>query len=82
MVFSFSVYAAGEVEYVWLTVSNAMSGEPIEGVSITVDQAYIGETGPLGRILIPEGTHGQLLALYHTSYDAGYYSRKELQVRD
>ena len=49
MVFSFSVYAAGEVEYVWLTVSNAMSGEPIEGVSITVDQAYIGETGPLGR---------------------------------
>lgn len=59
MVFSFSVYAAGEVEYVWLTVSNAMSGEPIEGVSITVDQAYIGETGPLGRILIPEGKIGR-----------------------
>ena len=71
MVFSFSVYAAGEVEYIWLTVSNAMSGEPIEGVSITVDQAYIGETGPLGRILIPEGTPGQLIALYHTSYAAG-----------
>ena len=82
MVFSFSVYAAGEVEYVWLTVRNAMSGEPIEGVSITVDQAYIGETGPLGRILIPEGMPGQLIALYHTSYAAGYYSRKELQERD
>src|SRR6056300_305082 len=62
--------------------SQRMSGEPIEGVSITVEQAYIGETGPLGRILIPNGTPGQLIALYHTSYSAGYYSRKELQERD
>ncbi len=82
LAFSLSGYAAGDADYVWLTVRNAMSGEPIEGVSITVEQAYIGETGPLGRILIPNGTPGQLIALYHTSYSAGYYSRKELQERD
>ena len=82
LAFSLSGYAAGDADYVWLTVSNAMSGEPIEGVSITVEQAYIGETGPLGRILIPEGMPGQLIALYHTSYAAGYYSMKELQDLD
>ena len=42
LAFSLSGYAAGDADYVWLTVRNAMSGEPIEGVSITVEQAYRG----------------------------------------
>jgi hypothetical protein len=46
---SASVLAHGQH---WVTVISKNSGQPVEGVSITVNNSYIATTGPLGRVLI------------------------------
>ena len=54
------------------------SHEPIEGVSVMINQTFVGETGPLGRLLLPDGTPGDLIGFYHTSYSPAFVSRLEL----
>ena len=66
----------------WIHVINAESGEPIEGVSITGDNRHLGETGPLGRLLVLDFNEIHVFGFHHTSYAPEYFSREELLAQD
>ncbi len=82
LIFSFSAHATEVENFNWVTVVTDQSREPIEGVSVMVNQSFVGETGPLGRILLPEGQQGDLIGFFHTSYSPVYVSRLELSTTD
>ena len=69
-------------KFIWVTVLTEESHEAIEGVSVTINQSFVGETGPFGRILIPNGQPGDLIIFYHASYSPSFHSRKELEELD
>ncbi|MGA0303799.1 MAG: hypothetical protein ACO3K3_07030, partial [Schleiferiaceae bacterium] len=78
LVFSLSGKATGVENFRWVTVMTDQSHEPIEGVSVMINQTFVGETGPLGRLLLPDGAPGDLIGFYHTSYSPAFVSRLEL----
>ena len=78
LVFSLSGKATGVENFRWVTVMTDQSHEPIEGVSVMINQTFVGETGPLGRLLLPDGAAGDLIGFYHTSYSPAFVSRLEL----
>ena len=82
LIFSLSAKATEVENFNWVTVMTDQSREPIEGVSVMVNQSFVGETGPLGRILLPEGQQGDLIGFFHTSYSPVYVSRLELSTTD
>jgi hemoglobin/transferrin/lactoferrin receptor protein len=66
----------------WITVVNSQSGEPIEGVSITLDKVYIGETGPLGKLLLDNSVNpNSTLGFHHTSYATKFLTVKQLSAQ-
>lgn len=66
-------------DFEWVVVKNAISDRPIEGVSVTVNQVFIGETGPLGRIRVPSGHYKDVISFYHTSFSAVSIQRYQLK---
>ncbi|MGB2290635.1 MAG: hypothetical protein ACPH4E_06345, partial [Schleiferiaceae bacterium] len=61
LVFSLSGKATGVENFRWVTVMTDQSHEPIEGVSVMINQTFVGGTGPLGRLLLPDGAPGDLI---------------------
>ena len=68
--------------YVWVTVKNTSTEKPVEGVSVTIDNSFVGVTGPLGRVRIPTGTPNTFIGFYHTSFAPKVYSYKLLAKND
>jgi hemoglobin/transferrin/lactoferrin receptor protein len=63
----------------WVTVISKNSGQPVEGVSITVNYSYMATTGPLGRVLVSDLHEGDVVSFFHTSYAPRHYNFKQLQ---
>ncbi len=62
-----------EDSYVWVTVKNVSTEKPVEGVSVTVNENFVGVTGPLGRIRIPSVSTSTSIGFYHTSFAPKVY---------
>ncbi len=75
---SSALYGSIDEEFVWVIVKNANTEKPVEGVTVTIDKVFIGETGPLGKLRIPLGETDDILAFYHTSYAARTFQRGQL----
>ena len=67
-----------ESSYVWVTVKNASTEKPIEGVSLTIDDSFVGVTGPLGKVRVPLKESTSWVGFYHTSFAPKTYSFKQL----
>ena len=63
----------------WITVKSKASNLPIEGVSITVNNQFVGTTGALGKIRIIELTEEDIISFYHTSYAPRHFNYKQLE---
>ena len=63
----------------WITVKSKASDLPIEGVSITLNNQYVGTTGPLGRIRINNLKKGDIVSFYHTSYSPRNFNYSQLE---
>lgn len=52
----------------WIKVIESETGQPLEGVSVTVNGDFIGETSPLGKVQLPKLQKSDALSFYHTSF--------------
>lgn len=76
--FSSTLYGSIDGGFAWVIVKNANTDKPVEGVTVTIDNVFIGETGPLGKLRIPLGKTDDILTFYHTSYAARTLKRSQL----
>lgn len=63
----------------WVTVLSKNSDQPVEGVSITVNDKFVATTGPLGRVMIGTIQEGDIISFYHTSFAPRHYNFKQLE---
>ena len=62
----------------WLKVKSKNSNQPIEGVSVTVNDVFVATTGPLGRVFIEEMGSEDVVSFFHTSYAPRHYDYRQL----
>lgn len=76
--FSSTLYGSIDGEFAWVIVKNQNTDKPIEGVTVTINNVFVGETGALGKLRIPLGETDDVFAFYHTSYAARTFQRSQL----
>ncbi len=73
---------AAEVEEVWISVFERTSNQPIEGVSVLINDEYIGETNALGKLNIGSALPTDLVHLFHTSYRSEHLTYEALRTQN
>lgn len=68
----------GSIAPQWITVKSKISQQPVEGVSVTLNDHFIGTTGPLGRVRLLNISDEDIISFYHTGYAPRHYTYNQL----